>query len=161
MRAVRLTLSRKDCLIIDVGRDWFYAVVSLFGIGFSCWIIASLDPATRLGKFALVAALASLITGVIVLRRSLARRHCVVVKTDQGLLLNGDPIEFARAELHLRTRFFGLLAPYFELSLWVMTLIGPEELPLGNFRSLIDASEVAGELEESLLAGGAVPHRVR
>ncbi len=71
----------------------------------------------------------------------------VVVRRPGQLLVDGDPVEFARVELRvvepgLRRRVKG-----FALSLWVMGANGPEDIVLGTFPSLLTASTYAEEWE--------------
>ncbi len=160
MRTVRLTLSRSDCLIIDVGRDWLHMGVGALSVATASAIVHFSDTATPMGKFGLVFGAVAFGFAATLLYRSARRNRRIVVKSLRDLLLDGDPLDLARLELRLESRLFGLVAPQYILSLWVMTLAGPEELQLGVYPTLIDASRVSGELEEFLQKGSLKPHRV-
>ncbi len=96
-----------------------------------------------------------LLTGIVALplcaiaaRRWLRRRVLSVVRTPGRLFLDGEPLELARVELRV-THLPVLKTPTgYALSLWVMTATGPEDVSLGHFESMLDASRAGGHLED-------------
>jgi hypothetical protein len=64
------------------------------------------------------------------------------------MMLDGEPLELARVELRV-THWPLIKSPTgYALSLWVMTASGPEDVALGHFTSMLEASRVGGHLEE-------------
>lgn len=148
MRRVRLDLGRSDCVTVDVGRDWrragllFSALVAVTGL--------MLVPAraTAASVVALVlGGLTSLAVGML-LGRALRRHRHTLVRSNGRLLLDGDPLELARVELRVSQLPILKRPTGYHLSLWVMTLVGPDEIPLGNYPTLLAASAVSGQLED-------------
>lgn len=158
MRQVRLTLPGRDCLAIDVGRNLRQVAMAVSGTVVALLVALRADATTRFGGWELVLAMMVVVAGMLVALRAWRTQRRIVVKTRRGLLLDGDPLEFARLELRVQGR--RLAAPRYELTLWVMTLGGPDELPLGAFSTLVEASRTSGELEEFLQRGSFKPHRV-
>ena len=48
----------------------------------------------------------------------------------------------------------------YALSLWVMTAAGPEDVPIGNSRTLIEASALSGQLEDFVQRANVKQHRL-
>lgn len=148
MRLVRLTQPRPDNLVIDEGRDWRRAGVAL--VLTAVWVGVAMLLEADSG-----ALVAFLISGMFVLplcalaaRRWLRRRVLSVVRTPGRLFLDGEPLELARIELRV-THWPVIKTPTgYALSLWVMTATGPEDVALGHFESMLDASRVGGHLED-------------
>ena len=47
----------------------------------------------------------------------------------------------------------------YALSLWVMTASGPEDVPIGRFATLIEASNLSGQLEDFVQRANVKQHR--
>ncbi len=82
--------------------------------------------------------------------RALAVQRRVIVRRPGRLLVDGDPVEFARVELRVIEPPFRRRAKRFALSLWVMAPNGPEDILLGAYQSLVLASLQADEWETFL-----------
>lgn len=159
MRKVRITQPRPDCLSLEVGGDlrrvlaWLPAP-GLFAV--TLWLMEE-------GSAAMVAVLAVgavllPVLGVHLLRLARTREHSLV-RTTGRLLLDGDPLEMARVELRVRQMPITRVPTGYELSLWVMTLSGPDDVPLGTYRTLLDASRVSGQLEDFVQRANTKQHR--
>ena len=149
MRAVRLTQSRADCLVIDEGRDWRRAAL-IAGAALAWMLVAMvvLEPESGESVFFSLTGLGVLPVAAVFGRRALRRRTLSLVRTPGRLLLNGDPLELARIELRVTQMPFLKTPSGYALTLWVMTAVGPEDILLGHFESVFDASRVGGNLEE-------------
>jgi len=148
MRHVQLTQPRPDSLVIDEGRDWRRAgamgVVAVVWVGLTSLVA----PETGASVWLSLLGAAVLPVSAVVLLRALRRRVLSVVRTPGRLLLDGEPLELARVELRV-THLPVIKTPTgYALSLWVMTATGPEDVSLGHFESMLDASRVAGHLED-------------
>ncbi len=150
MRVIRLSQPRPECLVVDEGRNWRRAAGWLLGAAAWVGLALLLDPESGFFAAWSVVGLGLLPVCGVAVRRSLSSRTLMVVRSGGKLLLNGEPLELARVELRV-THLPLLKTPTgFSLSLWVMSLGGPEDVPLGHFESMLDASRVAGHLEEFL-----------
>ena len=148
MRHVRLTQPRPDSLVIDEGRDWRRA--GMMGAGSALWLTLTSQFAPETGASVWLSLLGAVVLPVaaVLLLRSLRRRVLSVVRTPGRLLLDGEPLELARVELRV-THVPVIKTPTgYSLSLWVMTATGPEDVSLGHFESMLEASRVAGHLED-------------
>lgn len=151
MRRVNLDQSRSDCVTIDVGRDLRRAGYALL----AQLCVTALMVLPERGSWAswVVFVPGSLISLLIAreLVRAMREHTHALVRSNGRLLLNGDPLEMARVELRVLQLPVMKVPTGYELSLWVMTLVGPEEVPLGRYPTLLEASLVSGSLEEFVL----------
>ncbi|MEW6434397.1 MAG: hypothetical protein AB1730_23095 [Myxococcota bacterium] len=159
MSRVRISQPRPDCVVLeqrpDVRRAVLWALPTIvYWLGFRPLELGS--PAT----------LAWVLVGVVLLPlatvrslRALKRPQHTLVRTAGRLLLDGEPLELARVELRVRKRVITKVPVGYDLSLWVMTAAGPLDLPLGRYRTLIDASRVSGDLEEFVQRANNKQHK--
>lgn len=159
MSRVHLSQPRPDCIVLEQGPDVRRAVLwalptVFYWLGFRPFSLGS--PAT----------LAWVVVGLVVLPlatlkavRALKRRQYTLVRTTGRLLLDGEPLELARVELRVVKMPITRVPTGYDLSLWVMTAAGPQDLPLGRYRTLIDASRVSGDLEEFVQRAGNKQHK--
>jgi len=148
MSRVRLSQPRPDCIQLEIAPDFRRAVL---------WALptAAYWPLFRAFELGSPASLAWVVVGLVVLPLctlkalgALKRRNHTLVRTTGRLLLDGEPLELARVELRVQQWPITKVPTGYDLSLWVMTAAGPLDLPLGRYKTLIDASRVSGELEE-------------
>ena len=155
VRRIHLHQTRGDCVTIDVRADlermaaWAAALV----------VMASLN--VWLGAPLWLLALDAVVLPVIVigLRRAATRRHRTLVRAQGRLLLDGEPLEMARVELRVRNWPLTKVPRGYSLSLWVMTASGPEDLPVGHFVTMLDATARSGLLEDFVQRDSAQRHR--
>jgi hypothetical protein len=148
MSRIRLSQPRPDCVVLERrpellrGALWALTTIA-YWLGFralefgSGWALGWVVVGLVLLPVASVKAL-----------RAMRRRVHTLVRATGRLLLDGEPIELARVELRVRKFPVTNVPTGYELSLWVMTASGPSDLPLGRYKTLIDASRVSGELED-------------
>jgi hypothetical protein len=148
MRRVRLTHPRPDCVLVDVGRDWRQAAGGAAALGVVAALMLAPDPGTFAGILALVLGALTFLPLGVLLSRALARREHLLVRSTGRLLLDGDPLELARVELRVMQWPLINRPTGYALSLWVMTLVGPDEVPLGQFSTMLEAATISGELED-------------
>ena len=101
---------------------------------------------------------ATMVVIALVLRKALTPRSHLLARAGGRLLLDTEPLELARVELKVTTL---LKRPTgYVLTLWVMTAAGPEELLLGNFPALLEATSVSGLLEDFVQRANVKQHRL-
>jgi len=159
MRGVRLSQSRSDYLGIEVGRDRARAGVALASLAAVAALTSWPEPGTAPGLLALLLGGATLVPLGVVLARALRRRQHALVRSAGRLLLDGEPLELARVELRVTVTPVLRMPTGYALSLWVMTSVGPDEVPLGRYRTLLEASTVSGTLEDFVQRANVRPHR--
>jgi hypothetical protein len=71
----------------------------------------------------------------------------VIVRRKGQVLVDGDPVEFARVELRVLEPRFRRAARGYALSFWVMAPNGPEDILVGSYASLLSAAIHAEEWE--------------
>jgi hypothetical protein len=159
MSRVRLSQPRPDCIVLevepDVRRAVLWALPTLaYWAGFRPLDLGS--PAT----------LAWVVVGLVVLPLctlkalgALKRRSHTLVRATGRLLLDGEPLELARVELRVQKMPITRVPTGYDLSLWLMTAAGPIDLPLGRYKTLIDASRVSGELEDFVQRANNKQHK--
>jgi hypothetical protein len=159
MRRVRLSQSRSDCVSIAVGADRRRAAVAVA----SLLAVVGLMTRPELGSPPALAALALgaavLVPLGVVLARALRRHEHTLVRSSGRLLLDGEQLELARVELRVTVTPVMRMPTGYALSLWVMTSVGPTEVPLGRYRTLLEAAGVSGTLEEFVQRANVKPHR--
>lgn len=87
------------------------------------------------------------VLGVVLVRALRAHRRNLV-RSNGRLLLDQEPLELARVELRMIDMPVTKVPTGYALSLWVLTSAGPEDLPLGRYRTLLEAAKVSGTLED-------------
>lgn len=159
MRRISVTQSRPDYMVIHVGRD--RARLVLWSAAFL--VLASLLFLTRLstagGAFVLMADVVLLPVIAVALVRLGRTQERTLVRANSRLLLDGEPLELARVELRVLKMPITRVPTGYLLSVWVMTASGPEDLPIGRFATLIEASALSGQLEDFVQRANVKQHR--
>jgi uncharacterized membrane protein YhdT len=93
----------------------------------------------------------------LLVRRAALRTRYSFVKSEGHLLLDGEPLELARVELRAIEIPVIKRAAGYELSLWLMTLGGPKDVPVGQYASLLKASAASGTLESFVKTASRKP----
>ena len=145
MRKISVTHSRPDYMVIHVGRDrarlivWGATFLTLLGM------LALVDFSTAAGAFVLIVDMAILpILGVALLRLARTQER-TLVRANNRLLLDGEPLEMARVELRVIKMPITRVPTGYALTVWVMTASGPEDVPIGRFATLLEASALSGQ----------------
>ncbi len=159
MRRVRLSQSRSDYLGIEVGRDRRRAALAGACLAVIAALTAWPEAGTTAGLVALLVGAAALVPVGVVLARALRPRQHALVRSAGRLLLDGEPLELARVELRVTVTPVLRMPTGYALSLWVMTTVGPGEVPLGHYRTLLEASTVSGALEDFVQRANVRTHR--
>lgn len=159
MRRISVTQTRPDYMVVHVGRDrsrlvlWAVTLVAL------CGMLALVDLSSGAGLFTLFLDLAIFPVIAVALLR-LARTHeRNLVRANNRLLLDGEPLEMARVELRVLKMPITRVPTGYGLSLWVMTASGPEDVPIGRFATLLEASALSGQLEDFVQRANVKQHR--
>lgn len=145
---VRLTQPRADCLVVERGRAWARLLVALGLMAALSVTLALIDLSTGAGLVLLVifgAAVAALAVGAL---RAGRKAQWTLVRAQGRLLIEGEPLELARVELRVSQMPLTRVPTGYTLSLWVMTASGPIDIPLGAYKTLIEASSVSGLVED-------------
>jgi hypothetical protein len=148
MRRVQLDQSRNDCVSIVVGRDWRRSGLLLLALLAVTGLMLLPERGSWASVLAFVLGSLTCITVAALLARAMRVRAHTLVRSSGRLLLDGDPLELARVELRVTQLPLVKVPTGYALSLWVMTLVGPDEVPLGRYRTLLEASLVSGALED-------------
>lgn len=159
MRRISVTQSRPDYMVVHVGRDrarlviWGTTLLALVGM------LAAIDLSTAGGQFTLIADLVIFPILAVALMRLAKTKERTLVRATSRLLLDGEPLEMARVELRVLKMPITRVPTGYALSLWVMTASGPEDVPIGRFSTLIDASNLSGQLEDFVQRANVKQHR--
>jgi hypothetical protein len=145
---VRLSQPRSDCLVVERGRRWRVFALAALGLLTGSVSLGLLPLQTAGGLVALVALAPVLAVLSVVMVRSVRPVTWTLVRTQNRLLIDGEPLEMARVELRVEQMPVTKVPTGYTLSLWVMTASGPVDVPLGRYRTLIDASLVSGTVED-------------
>lgn len=145
---VRLTQPRSDCLMVERGRAWGRFGASAAGVLLASTVLALVDLSSGAGLL-LIALAASVISVLaIVMARAAKIATWTLVRTQGRLLVDGEPLELARVELRVAQMPITRVPTGYTLSLWLMSTAGPIDIPLGTYRTLIEASGVSGTVED-------------
>lgn len=145
---VRLTQPRPDCLHVERGRAWSRLWFAALGIAVMASVLALVELSTG-GGLVCLALLGVAIAGLaVVMVRSAQVRTWTLVRTQGRLLVDGEPLELARVELRVAQMPLTRAPTGYTLSLWMMTAAGPIDVPLGRYRTLIEASGISGTVED-------------
>jgi hypothetical protein len=82
-----------------------------------------------------------------------------LVRANNRLLLDGEPLDMARVELRVMKMMITGVPTGYALSLWVMTASGPEDVPIGRFATLLEATATSGALEDFVQRANVKQHR--
>jgi hypothetical protein len=159
VRRISVTQSRPDYMVVHVGRDRARLVLWSVAFAVLSGVMAFVDLATPGGGFVLFAE-GLLLPGIAVALVRFARaKDRTLVRANNRLLLDGDPLDMARVELRVIKMPITRVPTGYALSLWVMTAVGPEDVPIGRFATLIEASGVSGHLEDFVQRANVKQHR--
>ena len=159
MRRISVTQSRPDYMVVHVGRDrarlvlWGSTLLALAGM------LAWGDLSTAAGQLTLIVDLVIFPILAVALMRLAKKQERTLVRANSRLLLDGEPLEMARVELRVLKMPITRVPTGYALSLWVMTASGPEDVPIGRFSTLIDASNLSGQLEDFVQRANVKQHR--
>lgn len=159
MRRISVAQSRPDYMVVHVGRDrsrlvlWGAVLLALVGM------LALIDLDSAGGQLTLIADLVVFPLLVIALLRLARTQERTLVRANNRLLLDGEPLELARVELRVLKMPITRVPTGYALSLWVMTASGPEDVPIGRFATLIEASNLSGQLEDFVQRANVKQHR--
>lgn len=159
MRRISVTQSRPDYMVVHIGRDrarlviWGTTLLALVGM------LAAVDLSTAGGQFTLITDLVIFPILAVALVRLAKTKERTLVRATSRLLLDGEPLDMARVELRVLKMPITRVPTGYALSLWVMTASGPEDVPIGRFSTLIDASNLSGQLEDFVQRANVKQHR--
>lgn len=159
MRRISVTQSRPDYMVIHVGRDrsrlvlWGLTLFALVGM------LAFVDISSAGGAFVLIADMVLFPLIAVGLIRLARRQERTLVRANSRLLLDGEPLEMARVELRVIKMPITRVPTGYLLSVWVMTASGPEDVPIGRFATLLEASALSGQLEDFVQRANVKQHR--
>lgn len=159
MRRISVSQSRPDCMVVQVGRDrarlgvWAATLLILFGA------LGLMDLATPGGVLTLVLYFGLLPVIGVALVRLARKQERTLVRANNRLLLDGEPLDMARVELRVMKMPITRVPTGYALSLWVMTASGPEDVPIGRFTTLLEASALSGQLEDFVQRANVKQHR--
>ncbi|MCA3012160.1 MAG: hypothetical protein INH41_07140 [Myxococcaceae bacterium] len=145
---VRLSQPRHDCLVVERGRRWRrcgFLAAGLLAVSLTAALLP-LDEAR--GLVALVGLAPVLATLAVLLLRAGRLATWTLVRTQGRLLVDGEPVELARVELRVEQMPLTRVPTGYALSLWVMSTSGPVDVPLGSYRTLLEAATVSGTVED-------------
>jgi hypothetical protein len=155
MATNRVNQNRADCISIEIGRNWPRFTGWLLAA--ASWLVLILLVGIDNYVGLIVTGLGAGVLPLAGLRaiRHMRRRTRTFVRTPGRLFLDGEPIELARVELRLTHRRITKVPTGYELSLWVMSASGPEDIPLGHYKTLLEASRLSGSIEEFVARANA------
>ncbi|MEW5741638.1 MAG: hypothetical protein AB1938_22155 [Myxococcota bacterium] len=159
MPRVRLSQPRADCIVLEIQPQLRKAALWALPTVAYWPVFQLLDLGSGWALLWVVAGLALLPVCTLQALRALRRHDYTLVRATGRLLLDGEPLELARVELRVRKFPITNVPTGYDLSLWVMTAAGPIDLPLGRYKTLIDASSVSGELEEFVQRANNKQHK--
>jgi hypothetical protein len=134
--------------MVERGRAWSRFGFAAAGVLATATSLALVDLSTGVGLL-LIALSASLISVLaIVMARAAKVATWTLVRTQGRLLVDGEPLELARVELRVAQMPITRAPAGYTLSLWLMSSAGPVDIPLGTYRTLIEASGISGTVED-------------
>jgi hypothetical protein len=145
---VRLTQPRSDCLVVERGRAWGRFGFAGLGVGVLSAMLGLVDLSTGPGLTLLVLVAPLLAVFAVVMVRAARVETWTLVRAQGRLLVDGEPLELARVELRVAQMPVTRVPTGYTLSLWMMTSAGPIDIPLGTWRTLIEASNISGTVED-------------
>lgn len=145
---VRLTQPRSDCLVVERGRAWSRFGLAALGVLIVSTLLGLINLSAAPGLLLLALATPVLPLLALVMVRAARIATWTLVRAQGRLLVDGEPLELARVELRVAQMPITRVPTGYTLSLWMMTTAGPIDIPLGTYRTLIDASNVSGTVED-------------
>ncbi len=145
---VRLSQPRSDCLIVERGRAWTRLFLTVGAITLLVGCLALVDLATGPGLMLLVLFGPVMGALAVVALRAGRKATWTLVRSQGRLLVDGEPLELARVELRVQQMPLTRVPTGYTLSLWMMTASGPIDVPLGAYKTLIEASSISGLVED-------------
>jgi hypothetical protein len=145
---VRISQPRGDCLVVERGRAWTRFAAAAFGVLVLSTSLTVVDLATGPGLLLLVLSGALISVFALLMVRAARIATWTIVRTQGRLLVDGEPLEMARVELRVAQMPVTRVPTGYTLSLWMMTTAGPIDIPLGSYRTLIEASSFSGTVED-------------
>lgn len=137
-----------DFLVVRTPRRWGAVGVLVAVLAGWALLVAALGPSSVPGLLLLGLGALGVPPALIAAKRLLTVTQVSVARAPGRLLVDGDPVELARVELHMRAWPFTQRPREYALSLWVLTSAGPQDLPLGTYRTLLLASQAAAPFED-------------
>ncbi len=159
MRRISLNQSRPDCLGVRLGADRHAMAAWAFAFVLAVVPLTLVDLATALGLSFLLLELVALPALALRLVGVARRQERSLVRANGRLLLDGEPLELARVELRVLKFPITHVPTGYALSLWVMTSAGPEDIPIGRFPTLLEASALSGQIEDFVQRANLKQHR--
>ncbi len=159
MRRISVITNRPDCLVVRVGRDRSRLVVwsVVFAALAAALVLADRDSGW--GFVLWLSCVASMPVIAVALKRLARVTDRTLVRAHNRLLLDGEPLDMARVELRVLKMPITRVPTGYGLSLWVMTASGPEDVPIGHSRTLLEASALSGQLEDFVQRANVKQHR--
>lgn len=145
---VRISQPRTDCLVVERGRAWGRFGAAAFGVLVLSTSLALIDLGSGPGLMLLALSGALISVFALVMVRAARVATWTIVRTQGRLLVDGEPLELARVELRVEQMPITRVPTGYTLSLWMMTTAGPIDIPLGAYRTLIEASSISGTVED-------------
>lgn len=145
---VRVSQPRPDCIIVERQRAWSRFALAALGVLAISVTLGLLDLATGPGLLLLAMAGAALAWLSLAMLRAVRITTWTLVRSQGRLLIDGEPLELARVELRLLQLPITRAPRGYSLSLWLMTSAGPVDIPLGTWRTLLEASSISGTVED-------------
>jgi hypothetical protein len=159
VRRISVAQSRPDFMVVHVGRDRARLVVWGTTFLILAGVLAFVDLATVGGAFLILSEMVMLPAIAVALFRFAKAQDRTLVRANNRLLLDGDPLDMARVELRVIKMPITRVPTGYALSLWVMTAVGPEDVPIGRFSTLLEASALSGQLEDFVQRANVKQHR--
>lgn len=159
MRRISVTQSRPDYMVIHVGRDRARLVVWGTTFLILAGVLALVDLSSVGGAFLIITDMVIFPILAVALLRWGRPQERTLVRANGRLLLDGEPLEMARVELRVIKMPITRVPTGYLLSVWVMTASGPEDVPIGRFATLLEASALSGQLEDFVQRANVKQHR--
>lgn len=145
---VRISQPKAECVVVERGRAW-----SRFSIALSVSLAMAatlffIDGSSGPGLLLFAVFGVGIAALAVVMARSVRVASWTLVRTQGRLLVDGEPLELARVELRVDQMPLTRVPRGYTLSLWLMTAAGPIDIPLGSYRTLIEASTISGTIED-------------
>jgi hypothetical protein len=159
VRRISVTTNRPDYLLVQIGRDrtglalWSAVFAGLVAV------LALIDRDAPPGLMLTLIDMLVMPLVALALYRFGRTSERTLVRANSRLLLDGEPLELARVELRVLKMPITRVPTGYALSLWVMTASGPEDVPLGHSRTLLEASTLSGQLEDFVQRANVKQHR--
>jgi hypothetical protein len=134
--------------MVERGRAWSRFGLSALGVLLTAAALAWVDLSTGAGLLLLALSASIISVLAIVMARAAKVATWTLVRTQGRLLVDGEPLELARVELRVAQMPITRVPTGYTLSLWLMSTAGPIDIPLGTYRTLIEASNVSGTVED-------------